>query len=152
MATGAPGGSFRSRQPVPRTSDRLLTMPVGESNGTRPSLRIRLSGLLVSFAMSGLVVLAFPIVGPAPVTTFLVPPLMVAIAAFAFAALNPGRPLLWGPLLSSGFWAYFLVVFIAYLSTGEWHGVSIVRALTVLAAGILGAVAAARTRRIPVQR
>jgi hypothetical protein len=129
-------------------------MPVGENkaNSTRPRLRIRLSALLVSFAMSGLVVLAFPIVGPAPVTTFLVPPLIAALAAFAFAAMNAGRPLLWGALLSSGFWAYFLLVFIAYLSKGAWHGISLARALTVLAAGILGAAAAARIRRIPVQR
>ena len=121
-------------------------MSVGENraNSTRPPLRIRLSGLLVSFAMSGLVVLAFPIVGPAHVITFLVPPLMVAFAAFAFAAVNPGKPLLWGVLLSSGFWGYFLIVFIAYLSTGDWHGISLARALTVLAAGIGGAVAAAR--------
>ena len=126
-------------------------MSVGENkaNSTRPPLRIRLSGLLVSFAMSGLVVLAFPIAGPAPVTTFLVPPLMVAVAAFVFAAMNRGRPLLWGALLSSGFWAYFLLVFVAYLSTGEWHGISLARALTVLTAGILGAAAAARIRRLP---
>ena len=123
-------------------------MPVGENkaNSTRPPLRIRLSGLLVSFALSGLVVLAFPIVGPAPVTTFLVPPMLVALAAFTFAAMNPGRPLLWGALLSSGFWAYFLLVFVAYLSTGDWHGISIARAATVLVAGILGAAAATRIR------
>ena len=98
--------------------------------------------------MLGLVVLAFPLVGPAPVTTFVVPPLLAAIATIPFAVTWPRKAWFWGVILSSGFWAYFLIVFIAYLSLGQWNGTSLARALSVLLAGIGGGAAVAWIRSV----
>lgn len=125
-------------------------MPVGAVNANNIPVRRRVwvSGVMLSFIMTGLVLLAFPIVRPAPGATFVVPPLLAALTAFAFAAMWPRKPWYWGVILASGFCAYFLIVFVAYLSIGQWNGTSLARALTVLLAGIGGAAAAAWIRPV----
>jgi hypothetical protein len=95
-------------------------------------------GFLLSFLVAGLTVIAFLATGPGTTLGFLLPMLLAAAAAFAFAVIWPGGSWRWGILLSSGFWVFFLIVFLAYLSTGQWDLLTFVRALSVGLAGLAG--------------
>jgi hypothetical protein len=105
-----------------------------------------MSALLLSFAMAGLVVIIFLIIGPSSATAWLVPPLLCAIAAFVFTVIWPSESWRWGLVLSSGFWAFFVVVFVAYLSVSKLDGITLLRALSVLLAGVAASVVASVLR------
>ena len=76
-----------------------------------------------------------------PKTQGLFTPLLGAgLLGLAFGFIWPrGRPWLWGVWVSSAFWAYFGVVFVALLSIGEPEGVTLAVAGAAVAAGGLGA-------------
>lgn len=95
-------------------------------------------GVLLSFALAGIVVLAFLVFSPSASTTFLVPLLLAAVSALVFTIVWPAGAWRWGLVLSSGFWVFFLTVFVAYLSIGQWDSLSLVRAFSSLLAGLGG--------------
>ena len=103
-------------------------------------------GLLLSFALAGLVVVAFLVVNPSTSTGFVVPLVLTASLAFAFALAWPAGYWRWGIAASAGFWVFFLAVFLAYVSVGEWDLLSAVRAASSLLAGVAGAMVAGRIR------
>lgn len=86
--------------------------------------------------MAGAVVVMFLQFGPSPAGTWIVPAAACAIASLAFALKWPAESWRWGIWLSSGFWIFFLSVFVAYLSVGTFDWLTVLRALSVLAAGI----------------
>ena len=105
------------------------------------------SAVLLSFAMTGLVVIAFLQIGPTPATTWIVPPLMCAISAFAFAAIWPHGSWRWGLVLSSGFWIFFVAVFVAYLTLNKLDGLTLLRAACALLAGVIASFVASTLRQ-----
>jgi peptidoglycan/LPS O-acetylase OafA/YrhL len=106
-----------------------------------------ISALVLSFAITGIVVVAFLQIGPTPKTTYIVPPLVSAIAAFLFAIRWPSGSWRWGLILSSGFLVFFLAVFLSYLSVGQPEFITIGRAVSVVLAAVAGSVVATRMRR-----
>jgi drug/metabolite transporter (DMT)-like permease len=107
---------------------------------------VYLLALVVSFAMAGMTVVLFLAVGPSPLTTHIVPPLLAASASLLFALIWPGGSWRWGIWLSAGFWVFFLTIFISYLLTGELDWLTPARAALVLAAGVVAAVLGAKLR------
>lgn len=104
-------------------------------------------GLLLSFALAGMVVVAFLAFGPSTSTTFVLPLGLAAVPAFFFAFAWPAGTWRWGITASSGFWVFFLTVFLAYLSIGQWDWLSAVRSVSSLLAGLAGSTAATWLRR-----
>ena len=96
------------------------------------------SAMCLSFVLAIIIIVAFLHFGPSPLTTFVVPPLVCGLAALIFAFKWPQRSWHWGLVLSCGLWAFFVVVFLSYLSVGQLDWLSAVRALTVLLAGLVG--------------
>ena len=92
----------------------------------------------LSFVLAGIVIVAFLQIGPTPSTTYVVPPLVCGLAALFFALKWPQGFWRWGVILSCGLWAFFVVVFLSYLSVGQLDWLSGVRALSVLLVGMVG--------------
>ena len=92
----------------------------------------------LSFVLAGIVIVAFLQIGPTPSTTYVVPPLLCGLAALFFALKWPRGSWRWGVVLSCGLWAFFVIVFLSYLSVGQLDWLSAVRALSVLLAGMVG--------------
>lgn len=116
--------------------------------GTAPGF-IYFLAVCVSFATAGLVVVGFLATGPSPATTWLVPPFVGALLSLLFALRWPAGSWRWGIWLSSGFWAFFLVVFVSYLLTSTVHWGTPLRALLVLLAAVAAAAAGTALRRRP---
>lgn len=107
-----------------------------------------ISAFLLSLAIAGAVVVAFLQVGPTPKTTFAIPPLASAIAAFIYTVTWPRGSWRWGVVLSSGFWLFFFIVFVSYASIGKFDYLSLLRAVSVVLAGLFGAGIATRLRQV----
>lgn len=97
-----------------------------------------ISAFGLSFVLAGIVIVAFLQIGPTPSTTYVVPPLVCGLAALFFALKWPQGSWRWGVILSCGLWAFFVVVFLSYLSVGQLDWLSGVRALSVLMVGMVG--------------
>lgn len=97
------------------------------------------SAVIVSLAMTGSIVVLFLLSGPSPRTTYLVPPLACAAVSLLFAYIWPAGSWRWGFWLSSGFWIFFLLVFLSYLLTGTLDWLTPVRAASVLLAAVIAA-------------
>jgi hypothetical protein len=97
--------------------------------------------------MTGSVVIAFLKIGPAPTTAWLIPPLLCAITAFVFAVIWPQESWRWGVCLSSGFFVFFMSVFLDYLSAGKIDSQSLLHATAVILAGVIAALTASALRR-----
>jgi hypothetical protein len=115
---------------------------------TAPRL-VYLFALCVSFAMAGIVTVVFLQIGPSPSMAFVVPLLASGLGALAFAIKWPNESWRWGIWLSCGFWAFFLAVFVSYLSVGTLDWLTPVRAASVVAAGVIGAALGRKLRRPP---
>jgi hypothetical protein len=98
-----------------------------------------LLAISLSFALAAIVIVAFLQIGPTPATSHVVPPLACGLAALLFSLIWPTGSWRWGLFLSSGFWVFFVVVFFSYLSVGEPDWLSLVRGLSALLAGFVGA-------------
>lgn len=92
-----------------------------------------------SFILAAVVIVAFLQFGPSPTTTFVVPLIVCAFAALLFALKWPRESWRWGIILSCGFWIFFVIVFLSYLSVRQPDWLSAIRALSVLLAGMAGA-------------
>jgi len=104
---------------------------------------------LLSFVMTGLVLVAFLDGGAARATTWLVPVTLSAVAAFGFARAWPRGSWKWGFVASGGFWCFFLLVFLSYLSLSRFEVMTLLRAASALLAGLAGAAAARLLRATP---
>lgn len=107
-----------------------------------------LAGLL-SLIMTGLVLVAFLYGGAARGLTWILPCILAAIAAFGFAFTWPRGGLRWGVVTSGGFWCFFLLVFLSYLSLGRFEPMTLLRAASVMLAGVVGAWAARALKTAP---
>ena len=96
------------------------------------------SAICLSIALAGIVIIAFLQIGPSRSTTYVVPPLVCGLAALLFSSKWPRGSWRWGVVLSSGLWAFFVVVFFSYLSVGQLDWLSAARAFSVLLAGMVG--------------
>ena len=92
-----------------------------------------------SFILAAAVIVAFLQIGPPPTTTYVVPPIVCAVAALLFALKWPRGSWRWGIVSSCGFWVFFVIVFLSYLSVSQHDWLSAIRALSVLLAGMAGA-------------
>jgi hypothetical protein len=97
------------------------------------------SAVIVSLAMTGSIIVLFLLSGPSPRVTYLVPPLACAAVSMLFAYTWPAGSWRWGFWLSSGFWIFFLLVFLSYLLTGTLDWLTPVRAASVLLAAVIAA-------------
>lgn len=104
------------------------------------------AGLLLSFAMAGVVIVLFLVRSPSSTLTYVLPALLAAITSFIFAVAWPNGSWRWGIVMSSGFAIFFLVVFLAYLTVRDWDATTLVRAASVLLSGLAGSVIATRVR------
>ncbi len=98
------------------------------------------SAICFSFALTAIIIVYFLAIGPSPSTTYVVPPLASGLPAMLFSFKWPQGFWRWGIVLSCGFWAFFAVVFLSYLSVGQLDWLSAIRTLSVLLAGMAGAV------------
>lgn len=105
-----------------------------------------LAGFGLSFAMTALVVVFFLVSSPSPPMSYALPALLSALAAFVFTVVWPAGTWRWGIVMSSGFWLFFLVAFLAYLTIREWDTSTLLRAGAVLLAGLGGSALAVRLR------
>lgn len=103
--------------------------------------------LSISLIMAAMTVVLFLAAGAAPLTTWLLPPLLCSISSFAFALRWPAGSWRWGVWLSFGFWAFFVAVFFSYLLEGTLDCTAPARAALVLAASVVAAVLGAKLRR-----
>jgi hypothetical protein len=77
------------------------------------------------------------------------------LLGFAFSVVWPGRSLLWGLWVSSAYWIYFTVVFIALVLAGDTDWAVLLEAAATLCFGWLGALLgrtprAIRAKHVPV--
>lgn len=116
---------------------------------TAPGLSRYLFAVCVSFATAGIVIVAFLATGPSPPMSWLIPALACAVLALVFALRWPEGSWRWGVWLSSGFWVFFLVVFVSYLLTSTVDWKTPLRAVAVLLPAIAAALLGAALRRRP---
>jgi peptidoglycan/LPS O-acetylase OafA/YrhL len=99
-----------------------------------------LFAICASTALAAAVVVVFLQLGPPPFVANTVPPIVCSLTALLFAFRWPQAGWRWGVLSSSGFVAFFTIVFISYLSLGKVDWLPAIRACSVLLGGVVGSI------------